>query len=86
MIAGLGLCSTRAPNFPVDIDHAGFGRCFGATAASNASAAVDQGKFMVFLQKNHHPVGEFNAFGLLWVKRGQRSDLELMPVGNLSNS
>src|SRR6266496_1600100 len=39
---------------------------------------------MVFLEKNHHAVGQLDPLRLLGVKLGQGWDLDLLPVRNLS--
>src|SRR5438552_18735440 len=38
---------------------------------------------VIFLKKDHHPVRQLDAFGLLRMKRRQRRNLALLPFGSL---
>src|SRR5437879_10824929 len=41
---------------------------------------------MVFLKKDHHPVGEFDALGLDRLERRQRRNRDLPPIRGLAES
>ena len=44
------------------------------------------GKLVIFLQEDHHAVGEFNALRLLRMESGQRWDGDLLPARRLRGS
>ena len=71
LVAGLSLGAAGAPDFAVEIDQADLGGGLGARAAANAGDAVDQRQFVIFLQKDHHAVGQDDALGFLRMKCGQ---------------
>jgi hypothetical protein len=60
-----------------------FGGGFVARSAANARRAVDQRQFMIFLQEDHHAVGELNALGLRRMETRQSRNRNLLPVGGL---
>src|SRR5208282_6412491 len=86
LIAGLRLGSTRAPDFPVHVQHSDLVRGFRTRSATDACGAIDDREFMVFLQKDHHAVRQLETLGLLRVKCGQGRNRDLLPIGGLGCS
>jgi len=68
-----------APCLPVKADQAGFRWSLIARAARDEHRAVDEGKLVVFLQKDHDAVVELNAPGLLRVKLVQLGGRDSLP-------
>ena len=48
------------------------------------ATAINQRQFVIFLQEDHHAVGEFDALRLLRMESGQRRDRDLLPVASLA--
>src|ERR1700722_18218755 len=86
LIAGLSFGATGAPYFSVEIRQANLAGRLRARAAANPGSAVDERQFVIFLQKDHHSVGQRDAFGFLRVKRRQGRNRDLLPLGRLSCS
>ena len=70
LIAGMRPGSSGSPHLSVNLDQPRFLRGFVARPRADADGAVDQGKLVIFLQENHHTVGEFDAPGFGGMKRG----------------
>src|SRR6266702_667603 len=83
LIASLSFRSSGAPHFAVNFNQTDFIRRLRPYAAANAGDAVNQWQFVIFLKKDHHPVRQLDAFGLLRMKRRQRWNLDLLPFGSL---
>ncbi len=79
LVAGLSLGAAGAPDLTVNIHQTGFAGGFVDRSAADAGGAVDQRQFVIFLQKDHHAVLEFDALGLLRLESGQRRDRNLLP-------
>src|SRR5438046_6978054 len=79
LISGFVAGAANAPRLSVNADQAGLIGWLFARTAANAEYAVNQGKFVVLLQKDHQPVRKFNPLGVLRMKGVQRRNLDLVP-------
>src|SRR3954453_18755015 len=83
LVAGLRLRAAGSPDFAVDVDQADLARGLIDRSAANARSSADHGQLMIFLQEDDHAVRKFDAFGLLRLERGQRTNRNLLPAGSL---
>ncbi len=83
LIASLSFSSTGAPDFAVNIEQSGLTRRFGTRPAADARDTINDGKFMVFLQEDHHAIRQFDALGLLRMKCRQSRNGDLLPIAGL---
>ena len=86
LVAGLRLGSTSAPDFAVDFQHSNFACGFRTRPSADACDAINDREFMVFLKEDHHAIRQFDALRLLWMKRRQRWNRNLLPIGALGCS
>src|SRR5581483_10188564 len=83
LIAIFRLCSSRAPRVGIHGNQTSLGGGFVTRATADARETVDEGQFVVLLQKDHHSVGQGEALGLLRTKGRQWGNGYVTPIGCL---